>query len=159
MDADADTEHERQRAILDTADAYERQWISHFRTTHPHWDVWWWKDVQPVDLIRSGLSLKFEYDLDGLAYEKDTNTYHLLKFKMWTGVTTTPPGVFGKFQEGMAMMKHLRSNEGKEYRHVDFDKTSKTRGFIGTNIPLSRGTQYLNRTLDIDWQVLAPEEV
>jgi hypothetical protein len=163
MDTDANAEQQRQRererAIQAAADAYERQWISHLRATRPDWEVCSWKDIHQADLIRPGLSFKFEYDLDALAYEKDTNTYHLLKFNMRTGVATMPYEVFGTFQEGMAIMKHLRSNEGKEDRPAGFDKTSNIRGLIGTNLPLSRGTQYINRILDIEWQVLAPEEV
>jgi hypothetical protein len=168
-DADAEQQHqrERQRAILAAADAYERQWIAHLRATQPQWEVWWWRDVRPVHLIRSGLSVvytilqrshKMQYGLDGLAYDKTTNTYIFLQFKMRTGVAIMPPGIFGTFQEVINMMKHLRTDEGACDRHVGFDATSKVRGFLGTSIPFSKFTLCLNASIGIESHVLAPEE-
>jgi superfamily II DNA or RNA helicase len=167
-DTDAELQRQRQRAIQDAADAYERQWIAHLRATQPQWEVWWWRDVRPVDLIKSGLSVvytilkrshKIEYGLDGLAYDKDTNTYYFLQFKMRTGIATMQPGVFGTFLGVMGVMKHLRTDEGARDRHAGFDATSKVRGIIGTSIPFSQDTQRINTLLGVESHVLAPEDL
>jgi superfamily II DNA or RNA helicase len=164
---DAERQLAERRAILAAADAYERKWITHLRATRPDWDIWWWRDVCPVHLIKSGLSVVYkilqrshniEYGLDGLAYDKTTNTYYFLQFKMRTGVTTMQPSVFGTFLGIMGVMNRLRTDEGAIPRHAGFDATSKARGFIGTNIPFSQDTQRINTALDIESHVLAPEE-
>jgi hypothetical protein len=167
MDTDADAELQYQSIIADDElpyqrtiadDEYERKWIARLRAIHPDWNVWVWKDVPQAELARSGMSLEIDHDLDALAYENETNTYHLLKFKIWTGVATMEPAIFGTFLGVMVVMKHLRTEDGKEDRPSGFDATSKVRGTIGTSIPFSQGTQGFIKTFDIESQVLAPEE-